>query len=97
MKEEEELFEKREVSGVATSHKAQSLLDQAGIRRLTFGPVLGISGILLLEGKKIGLDVIALLVPSRIDAPDQVAGAKIGEALGKFVPQAKMRYGSIDG
>lgn len=95
LEREEQEPKNMEVLGVGNTSKARSLLDEVGIRRLDSGSVLGIPGILLVEGRRKGLDVIALLVSSQIDAPDHRAGAKIGEAIGRLVPQAKCDVGPL--
>lgn len=87
--EEEGESEKAEVLGVGSTPKARSLLTEAGIRILDYGAVPGISGLLLVEGRRMGLDVIAILVGSDAGEPDPVAGAKVGETIGRFVPQAR--------
>jgi uncharacterized protein len=84
-----------EVYATGSTARAVKKFEDAGIKRLGSGSVVGIPAILLNEGTWRKLDVIVLLVKVLKDAPDFRAGAAIAEAITKLVPGATCDIGAL--
>ena len=70
-----------ELYGVGSSSTARSRLKQAGIEPIQQGIVAGITGFLLGEGDRLGIDVTALLAEASPMYPDARAAALAIEAV----------------
>jgi uncharacterized protein len=75
-----------EVFGVGCNDRARKELKRFGIRPLQIGMVTGITGVLLNEGRRHHLNVIALIAEAQLGIPDARAAAKVLEILDRFVP-----------
>ena len=84
-----------EVYATGSTVKAVKRFEEAGIKRLGAGSVVGIPAILLNEGTWKKIDVIVLLIRVLKDAPDFRAGAAIAEAITKLVPGASCDTGAL--
>jgi uncharacterized protein len=82
--------EDSELWGVSSSQIGRNHLDDAGIQRIQHGIVSGISGYLIAEGERRGLDVTALLAECNPMYPDAraalIAIEGISELLDKEIP-----------
>ena len=82
--------EDSELWGVSSSQIGRKHLDDAGIQRIQHGIVSGISGYLIAEGERRGLDVTALLAECNPMYPDAraalIAIEGISELLDKEIP-----------
>jgi uncharacterized protein len=54
------------------------------------GMVTGISGMMLAEGERMGVDVICLLGPAQSDMPDARGAANLMEVIGRMLPELKL-------
>jgi uncharacterized protein len=70
--------------GVGSSETARSRLRNAGIEPIQQGIVAGITGFLLGEGDRLGIDVTALLAEASPLYPDARAAALAVEAIGEL-------------
>lgn len=61
-----------------------------GMKVLEEGLVRGMTGIMLFEGKEMGMDVLAMLCPANANMPDPRASAAVIEPLSKLVPSLKI-------
>jgi uncharacterized protein len=84
--------EAREINvfGVGSTDSARRELKNAEIKKLETGMILGVSGVLLNEGRWEDFDVITLLAEAYAEMPDALAAAKILEALDKLMPNIKI-------
>lgn len=78
--------EQMDVWGIGSSEEEKGELENAGIKILQYGSIMGISGKLLLEAKKAGLKGYVLLGETFGDRPDPRAAANVIEALKKLTP-----------
>ncbi len=78
--------EQMEVWGVGASEEENRELENAGIKVLTYGSIMGMSGKMLWEASKEGMKAYVLLGETFGDRPDPRAAANVIEALKKFVP-----------
>jgi uncharacterized protein len=76
--------------GAGSTPHAREMMKDYGIEEFEGGMIRGISGILLFEGYKRGLDVITLLGSARADMPDPRGAAKLMEPLGRMLPELKI-------
>ncbi|MCI0497005.1 MAG: PAC2 family protein [Thermoplasmata archaeon] len=67
--------------GVGSTDSANALLDKYNVPRFEEGVISGVSGVLLNEGKRRGLQVLCLLAEAHPDYPDARAAAKIIETI----------------
>ena len=74
-------LEQGELYGVGTSESARNDLKRAGIEPIQQGIVAGITGFLLGEGDRLGIDVTALLAEASPMYPDARAAAIAIEAV----------------
>ncbi|WP_461866372.1 proteasome assembly chaperone family protein [Thermococcus sp.] len=78
--------EQMEVWGVGASDEENNELENAGVKVLTYGSIMGMSGKMLWEASKERLKAYVLLGETFGDRPDPRAAANVIEALKKFVP-----------
>ncbi|WP_297508361.1 proteasome assembly chaperone family protein [Thermococcus sp.] len=78
--------EKMEVWGVGAREELNRKLEEAGVKVLQYGSIMGMSGKLFWEASKEGLDAYVLLGETFGDRPDPRAAANVVEALKKIVP-----------
>jgi uncharacterized protein len=83
------------VFGVGSTDHAREELRQLNIRPFIQGMVSGITGVLLNEGKRLGIDVIALLAQARPGIPDARAAARIIEVIDMLVPTIRVDVGPL--
>ncbi len=86
-----------ELTAVVNDHQAEKLVKKAGIPLAEMVAVGGIAGRLLLQGREVGIPVIALLVKAHKDLQDFEAGLKLAEALMKLVPGAQCDLDALRG
>ncbi|HTY46980.1 MAG TPA: PAC2 family protein [Methanomassiliicoccales archaeon] len=82
--------EKREVLAIATGERCRRMLEKYGMKELKEGMVSGISGVLLYDADRLGLDLICLLGPARMDYPDARGAARLIENVAKMLPELKL-------
>jgi uncharacterized protein len=82
--------EKHEIAAVATGEKCRKMLETYGLKEFKEGMVSGLSGVLLYEGERAGMDVICLLGPARLDYPDARGAARLIEHVAKMLPELKL-------
>ncbi len=76
--------------GIGSTARARIMLEKYGVKEMKEGMVSGISGVLLYEGERLGIDVICLLGPARLDMPDARGSARLLEIVGKMLPELKL-------
>lgn len=72
--------------GLGSTSKARDILKEYGIEQLQEGVVSGLSGVLLYEGERRGIDVTCLLAEASPTYPNARAAAKVLELLDKIIP-----------
>ncbi len=82
--------EESTIFGVGSTSKARSKLKKYDIQEMKEGMVSGMSGVLLFEGERLGIDVICLLGPARTDFPDARGSARLLEVVGRMLPELKL-------
>jgi uncharacterized protein len=82
--------EQREVMAVATGDNCRKMLATYSIKELKEGMVSGLSGVMLYEADRAGMDVICLLGPARADYPDARGAARLMEVVAKMLPEIKL-------
>lgn len=80
-----EELEQVSVYGIASTPKANRLLEQADVEPFVEGIITGTSGILLHEGKKRGYDVVVLLTEARQEIADAKAAALLMATIDQLV------------
>ncbi|MDR0524176.1 MAG: PAC2 family protein [Candidatus Methanoplasma sp.] len=70
-----------------SSEAMREMIGGLGIRLLSDGLVRGISGVMLYEGARMGMDVISIMCPTSPSLPDPRAAARILEPLSKIIPE----------
>jgi len=78
--------EKMEVWGVGAREELNKELEEAGAKILQYGSIMGMSGRLLWEAGKRGLNAYVLLGETFGDRPDPRAAANVIEVLKKLTP-----------
>ncbi|AHL23416.1 MULTISPECIES: proteasome assembly chaperone family protein [Thermococcus] len=78
--------EKMEVWGVGAREELNRELEEAGAKILQYGSIMGMSGKLLWEAGKRGLNAYVLLGETFGDRPDPRAAANVIEVLKKLTP-----------
>ncbi len=78
------------IYGVASTPKTRAMFENYGVKEMKEGMVSGISGVLLFEGERLGIDVICLLGPARLDYPDARGAARLLEIVAKMLPELKL-------
>ncbi|MBC7108102.1 MAG: proteasome assembly chaperone family protein [Methanomassiliicoccales archaeon] len=78
------------IYGVASTPRTREMLEKYGVKEMKEGMVSGISGVLLYEGERLGIDVICLLGPARLDYPDARGAARLLEIVAKMLPELKL-------
>lgn len=76
--------------GVGSTDNARRLIERYGIPTFDEGMVRGLSGTLLLNGERDGLDVITILGSARSDMPDPKGAAKLMEPLTRMLPELQI-------
>lgn len=71
---------------VGSTDNARAELKKYHIPQLATGIIIGVSGILLNEGRRANFDVISLLAEVRPEVPNARAAAKVIEVIDKFIP-----------
>ena len=78
--------EQMDVWGVGTREDLNKELEENGVKLLQYGSIMGMSGKLLWEASKNGLNAYVLLGETFGDRPDPRPAANVIEALKKLVP-----------
>jgi uncharacterized protein len=78
------------VLGAETSHGVQGRLEKYGITPMREGMVSGLSGVILSEGDRLGMDVLCLLGPAKAEMPDARGAARLLEKVGMMLPEIKL-------
>ena len=78
------------IVGAGSTPSANAIMDKYSIERLEDSLVRGTTGVMLYEGRMRGMDVMAVLSPSRTDMPDPRGAAKLMEPLTKMFPELKI-------
>ena len=78
--------DKMEVWGVGASEELNKKLEEAGAKILQYGSIMGMSGKLLWEAGREGLEAYVLLGETFGDRPDPRAAANVIEVLKKLTP-----------
>ena len=79
-----------DVLGVGATDKMLDKLDEMEVTHLEQGVLSGMNAVLLGEGRRRGLDIMALLVEADPRYPDARAAAKLIELLDKLLPNIKL-------
>ncbi|MEC9263971.1 MAG: PAC2 family protein, partial [Candidatus Thermoplasmatota archaeon] len=82
--------------GVSSTKMSREQLDNAGIQQIQHGIVAGISGYLIAEGERRGLDVTALLAECNPMYPDARAALIAIEGLSELIDQEIPVQGLLD-
>jgi len=80
--------EEHVVSAVVNGLKAEEIARGASIPLASLTAVGGVAGRLLLEGREVGMPVVALLIKTHKDIQDFESGLKLAEAIMRLVPSA---------
>jgi len=78
--------EKLDVWGVGANESVNHKLEENGVKILQYGSIMGMSGKLLWEASKAGLEACVLLGETFGDRPDPRAAANVVDVLKKLVP-----------
>lgn len=78
------------VYGVGSTQAARSVLTNAGIEQFKIGMITGVSGALLSEAERTGVDVICLLVEANPMYPDARGAAKLVESATRLMPTLQL-------
>jgi uncharacterized protein len=76
--------EEPEVFVVASTPKLKEDLKAAGLKLFKEGMITGVSGLLLSEGERLGIDVICILTEANPMYPDARAAARLIEIINKL-------------
>ena len=79
-----------DVLGIGATDKMLAKLDEMEVTHLEQGVLSGMNAVLLGEGRRRGLDIMALLVEADPRYPDARAAAKLIELLDKLLPNIKL-------
>ena len=82
--------------GVSSTQMSRKQLDNAGIQQIQHGIVAGISGYLIAEGERRGLDVTALLAECNPMYPDARAALIAIEGLSELIDREIPVQGLLD-
>lgn len=86
--EETEKEKEPDVYAIASTDSSRELItENKDTVPFEYGTVSGISGVLLNEGSRDGIDVISLLTASREGMPDAGAGARVVKAIDNMILQ----------
>jgi uncharacterized protein len=80
----------KDIAAVGSTDSARRMIENAGVELLKVGTIIGISGVLLNEGRWNHRDVIAFVVKIKEGIPDARAAAKTLEAIGAIVPSIRV-------
>lgn len=80
--------DEHEVSAVTNGPKAEEIATEAGIPLANLTAIGGVAGILLVEGRELGVPVVSLLVKTHKGLQDFESGLKLAEIIMKLVPNA---------
>lgn len=72
---------------VATGDKCAKMVEQYELESMSEGMVSGMSGVLLYEADRKGLEVMSLLGPAKTNFPDARGAARLLEKIGKMFPE----------
>jgi uncharacterized protein len=75
---------------VGSTAKARGMMTKYMISEMREGMVSGMSGMLLAEGERVGMDVICLLGPAQPEIPDARGAANLLELIGRMLPELKL-------
>jgi len=81
--------------GIASTEHMRSVLKKNSIEELSDGIITGISGMLLNEGDRLGIDVICLIAEADPRYPDARAGARLVEAIDALLPDIEIDTGPL--
>lgn len=79
-----------EVYGIGSTEDARSWIDDASVNPFKYGTIGGVSGVMLNEGKRRGIDVLSLLAEVKEDVPDARAAARVIAALDELLLAIKL-------
>lgn len=78
------------VFGVGSTPAARDKISKAGIEQFKIGMITGISGALLSEGERTGVDIVCLLVEANAMYPDARGAAKLVESVSRLLPEVQV-------
>jgi len=78
------------VFGVGSTPAARDMVSKAGIEQFKIGMITGVSGALLSEGERTGVDIICLLVEANAMYPDARGAAKLVESASRLLPDVQV-------
>ncbi|MAT86626.1 MAG: hypothetical protein CMA25_06695 [Euryarchaeota archaeon] len=81
-----------DVLGVAATETTQKTLEELNILPLEQGVIKGVTGLLLSEGRRRGLDIMSLMVEADPRYPDARAAAVLISHLNKFLPAIELDH-----
>lgn len=93
--EEEEDEDEPLIFGLGSSEHARNLLDEAKINQMETGMVVGVTAILMNEGRWRNRDVISLIGEVKGGASDIRVAARLIEAFNKLFPKCKIEVKTL--
>ncbi|MBI2648260.1 MAG: proteasome assembly chaperone family protein [Thaumarchaeota archaeon] len=93
----EQPTEEHLVVAVGNNSTAEEMIRHGQIQLVDLGAVGGVAGQLLLEGREVGIPVVALLVRAHKGIQDFKSGLKLAEAIMRLVPSAQCDLEAIRG
>ncbi|MGA1873126.1 MAG: proteasome assembly chaperone family protein [Thermoplasmatota archaeon] len=78
------------VFGVGATGKMNDLMEKLGVETVKNGVVMGVSGVLLVEGRRLDQDVVCLLADADPRFPDSRGAVKLIEVIDKMLPKLKI-------
>jgi len=75
---------------IATGDRCKAMVEHYGLNEMKDGMVSGISGVLLYEADRLGINVMCLLGPAKINYPDARGAARLLEIIGDMFPELKL-------
>ncbi|MDR0888088.1 MAG: PAC2 family protein [Candidatus Methanoplasma sp.] len=82
--------DKRTMMACGSSEAVRKTIEELEIHRLDEGLVRGVTGIMLYEGYRTGVDVMSILCAANPALPDPKAAASLIEPLSKIIPELKI-------
>ena len=84
-----------DVLGVGSTEKMRDLLNALGVQPLEQGVIKGITGVLLGEGRRRGLDIMSIMVEADPRIPDARAAATIISYLNELLPSIDLDHAPL--
>ena len=84
-----------DVLGVGSTEKMRDLLNTLGVQPLEQGVIKGITGVLLGEGRRRGLDIMSIMVEADPRIPDARAAATIISYLNELLPSIDLDHAPL--